>query len=86
MQALFASVAEKDIAPYQDRVLDQPLFTAELAGGRVTDRRSFETLGFQELLLSNGVRVLLKPTDFREEEILFGDFSPGGQSLVPDEQ
>jgi len=86
VQALFASVAEKDIAPYEDRVLDQPLFTAELAGGRVTDRRSFQTLGFEELLLANGVRVLLKPTDFKEEEILFGAFSPGGHSLVPDDR
>jgi zinc protease len=86
VQNLFASVAGKDIAPYQDRVLDQPLFTAQLAGGRISDRRSIPEIGFQELLLSNGVRVLLKPTDFKEEEILFGAFSPGGHSLVADEQ
>ena len=86
VQALFASVAGKEIPPYQDRVLDQPLFTVQLPGGRVSDRRSFPELGFEELLLSNGVRILLKPTDFKEEEILFGAFSPGGHSLVPDEQ
>jgi zinc protease len=86
VQGLFASAASKEIPPYQDRVSDQPLFTAQLEGGRVTDRRSFPELGFQELHLSNGVRVLLKPTDFKEEEILFSAFSPGGNSLVPDEQ
>jgi zinc protease len=86
VQALFASVAGKEIPPYQDRVLDQPLFTAQLPGGRVTERRSFAELGFEELILSNGVRVLLKPTDFKEEEILFSAFSPGGNSLVPDER
>jgi zinc protease len=86
VQGLFASVTYKDIPPYEDKVLDQPLFTAELEGGRVSGRRSFPELGFEELLLSNGVRVILKPTDFKEEEILFGAFSPGGHSLVPDDQ
>jgi zinc protease len=86
VQGLFAAAAEKEIAPYQDRVVDQPLFTARLSGGRVSDRRTFPDLGLEELLLSNGVQVLLKSTDFKEEEILFGAFSPGGNSLVPDEQ
>jgi len=86
VQALFAAVVNKDIPPYEDRVIDQPLFTAELEGGRVSDRRTFPELGFEELLLSNGVRVILKPSDFKEEEILFGAFSPGGHSLVPDDR
>ncbi|UCF99891.1 MAG: insulinase family protein [Spirochaetaceae bacterium] len=86
VRALFASVAGKDISPYEDRVLDQPLFTAQLEEGRINERRSFPEIGFEELLLSNGVRVILKVTDFKEEEILFGAFSPGGHSLVPDER
>jgi len=86
VKALFAAVEGKEIRPYQDRVSDQPLFSAQLAGGRVSERRSFPDLGLQELLLSNGVRVLLKSTDFKEEEILFGAISPGGHSLVPDEE
>jgi zinc protease len=35
--------------------------------------------------LSNGVRVQLKPTDFKNDEILFSSHSPGGHSLVGDE-
>jgi zinc protease len=86
VQALFSAVVNKDIPPYEDRVLDQPLFTAQLEGGQVSGRRTFSELGYEELFLSNGVRVILKPTDFKEEEILFGAFSPGGHSLVPDDQ
>jgi zinc protease len=86
VQALFASMAGKELPPYQDRVADQPLFAAQLSGGRVRERRSFAGLGFEELHLSNGVKVVLKPTDFKEEEILFGAFSPGGHSLVPDDR
>jgi zinc protease len=35
-------------------------------------------------VLSNGVRVLLKPTTFKKDEIAFQGFSPGGLSLVSD--
>jgi zinc protease len=86
VQALFASVAAEEIPPYEDRVLDQPLFAARLPGGRIESRRSYPELGFEELLLSNGVQVILKSTDFKEEEILFAAFSPGGHSLLPDDQ
>jgi len=86
VQALFAAVENKDIPPYEDRVIDQPLFTARLEGGRISGRKTSPELGLVELLLSNGVRVVLKPTDFKEEEVLFGAFSPGGHSLVPDDR
>lgn len=41
-----------------------------------------ETLGTTEWTLSNGVRVVLKPTDFKQDEILFSAFSQGGTSLI----
>ena len=86
VQKLFAEVSAKRIAPYEDTVVDQPLFTAQLSGGTITERSSFPELGFEELRLSNGVRLIYKPTDFKEEQILFSAFSPGGHSLVSDER
>ena len=44
-----------------------------------------ETYNITDLTLANGARVLLRPTSFREEEILFSATSPGGSSLVSDE-
>jgi zinc protease len=38
-----------------------------------------------EWTLGNGVKVILKPTDFKNDEIVFNAFSPGGSSLVKDE-
>jgi zinc protease len=38
-----------------------------------------------EWRLSNGARVLLLPTDYRDDEILFAARSPGGHSLAADE-
>src|SRR5690606_22326895 len=34
--------------------------------------------------LNNGVKVVLKPTTFKNDEILISAFSPGGTSLYPD--
>ena len=44
-----------------------------------------DALGITEWRLSNGVRVVLKPTTFKQDEILFRAVSPGGTSLASDE-
>jgi len=43
-----------------------------------------ETIGITEWELANGVKVVLKPTTFRQDEIVFRAFSPGGTSLAKD--
>jgi zinc protease len=53
------------------------------APGRIVKTSTREP-GITEWELSNGVKVVLKPTDFRPDEILFQAFSPGGTSLVSD--
>ena len=37
------------------------------------------------LTLSNGVEVWLKPTDFKNDQILFSAYAPGGVSLAPEQ-
>ncbi len=54
------------------------------APGHVTGTRKIDAVGVTEWKLSNGVRVLAKPTDFKADEILFNAYRPGGTSLVPD--
>ena len=45
-------------------------------------RRATKAPGITEWTLSNGVRVVLEPTTFKQDEILFRAFSPGGTSLA----
>ena len=52
--------------------------------GSIVKEKKNKTYGTTELLLSNGARVILKPTDSRREEIRFTAFSEGGTSLMPD--
>jgi zinc protease len=46
---------------------------------------NFPTTGVTELTMSNGVKVVIKPSDFKNDEILMSAYSPGGTSLYSDE-
>jgi|KBSMisStandDraft_5_1062788.scaffolds.fasta_scaffold00870_14 zinc protease len=43
--------------------------------------KTIKPLGITELKFPNGIRVILKPTDFKNDEIRFAAFSPGGTSV-----
>ena len=74
----------RPIEPYVDTGMDQPLLARSPAGGHVVSRSAMDSLGVTQVTLSNGIRVVLKPTDYREDEVLLTAFSPGGTSLAPD--
>ena len=86
IQGVFASVADREIEPYVDIAVDAPLVAAVPTGSPVVDEEAVEEVGVTVWTLENGVRVVLKPTDFRDDEILFAATSPGGSSLVPDDE
>ena len=81
---VFARVEGKEIAPYVEDVSDAPLVDNLPAPGAIVARDSIPELGVALWTLSNGVRVQLKATDFKNDEILFSSHSPGGHSLVDD--
>jgi zinc protease len=76
--------SRKDITAYVDRVPTQPLVERAPTPGRVTSTSTRDAFGITEWQLSNGVKVVLKPTNFKQDEILFQAFSPGGHSLASD--
>jgi zinc protease len=82
LAAVFARVKESEIAAYEDRVAEGPLLPESLAPVPITEETSVPELGIVRWRLANGVEVVLKPTDFQEDEVLLAAFSPGGHSLV----
>jgi len=82
--AIFQRVEKMRMESYQDDVADEPLVANIPEPGSVMHESKFDTLGVTEWILSNGVKVVLKPTDFKNDEILFSAFSYGGTSLMPD--
>lgn len=73
------------VEPYIDTTLDIPLFEEVLTPAAVLSQDSIPELGVAEITLSNGIRVVMKPTDFRADEVRFTSFSEGGTSLYSDD-
>ncbi|HJZ81415.1 MAG TPA: pitrilysin family protein, partial [Pyrinomonadaceae bacterium] len=84
LAAVLKAAATRDLKAYVDSAAGTALLETAPAAGTVTRTVSKEALGITEWELSNGVRVILKPTDFKEDEIVFRASSPGGTSLAPD--
>ena len=72
------------VEPYIDAVSDAPLVEAVPQPAPIIDRQTIEELEVVIWTLANGVRVILKPTDFKNDEVLFTAFSDGGTSLAND--
>lgn len=85
LATVFETVQHKVVAPYVDSISDKPLLTVIPEPAAVTFRHTIPELDVTEITLANGVRLVMKPTDFKKDEIRFTAFSPGGSSLVPDE-
>ncbi len=79
-------ISAEELEPYEDNVSDAPLMPVLPTPGAVSSRSVKEDLGITELTFANGVRVVLKPTTFSNDEILMEAFSPGGHSLVSDQE
>jgi zinc protease len=82
--AALARAAAAPITPWTETLADGGLVTTAPAPGRVAARGRIDELDMTEWTLSNGVRVLLKTTDFKADEVLLSGFAPGGASLYPD--
>ena len=78
------TVARRKLSPYQDQFTSESLIPETLVAGKVVDEKKTPALGLTTLTLSNGLKIILKPTDFKNDEIRFHAFSPGGSSLYPD--
>ncbi len=70
-----------DIAPYVDNVKQEPLIAKLPKKGKIKKETYNKTFDYKELELSNGVHVVLKPTDFKKDEIMMIAMQRGGSSL-----
>jgi zinc protease len=85
LSSVMDAVNAEELEPYTETLADEPLLSDIPAPGTIVSERAVDTVGVTEWTLSNGVVVVLKPTDYRDDQILFRAFSPGGSSLVDTE-
>ena len=84
MLATFERAKAQRLLAYVDSTSDAPLVARAPEPGKVVSERTISETGIVEWKLSNGARVLLKPTTFRADELLLHAQSPGGMSLLED--
>ena len=80
---VLSEVQKQSIVDYIDETTNEPLMKTMPVAGRVINEKKITEVDAVEWTLSNGSKVVLKPTDFKDDEILFNGFSWGGSSLYP---
>ncbi len=83
LAAAIASATERDIKPYVDVAGGQVLLETPPKPGTIVSSTT-RGWGVTEWTLSNGAKVVLKPTQFKQDEVIFRATSPGGTSLASD--
>lgn len=77
--------ASNNVTAYVDNSVNKPLLDKKPVAGKIVSEQKNDKVGVTTLTLSNGIKVLLKPTDFKNDQIIFNSFSKGGTSLATDE-
>jgi len=85
VKTLLNTVEIAALDPYKEKVLSGSLMDAtKLKPGKISSSKTDEELQTTTIKLSNGATVILKSTNFKNDEIIFRAFSKGGHSLVKD--
>lgn len=84
--ATLARAEQLDVTPWVDTTITRDLLEQVPAPAAVTLRREIPELGVTVVQFANGLEAWLKPTDFKNDEIVFTMYAPGGASVAsPDD-
>nr|WP_018109708.1 insulinase family protein [Bacteroides propionicifaciens] len=86
LASLLEGTMSEKFAAYEDHVSDEPLISKEPVGGKVVKEEKNGLYDATTLTLSNGVKVVIKPTDFKADQIIMSGYSYGGNSVFPDDE
>lgn len=81
LQLIKATEAE-EITAYVDAVSDEPLISKEPKAGSIKSTKNLPEFEAVEWTLSNGAKVIIKPTKFKEDEVRMEAISWGGMSVL----
>lgn len=86
--AIIAEVEASNIEPYNDNTVIEPLIdpTTKLNGSKVKATTVNESLGFTEWTLKNGIKVVVRPSTLKADEVIISAHSKGGCSMLSDEE
>lgn len=82
--AALEEVRGMELQPYQEKDLGKDLLGKKPKKGKIKNTETNKALGTKVWTLSNGMKVVLKPTKLKEDEILLYAYSEGGLSQIDD--
>lgn len=78
VKLLDSKTNDAGIKPYEEKAIASSLLTVVPKSGKIISNQKNTILGTTELTLSNGVKVTLKHTDFKDDQILLSASRYGG--------
>ena len=86
--AIIAEVEASEIESYSDNTVIEPLIdpTTKLNGSKVKATSYNELLGFTEWTLKNGIKVIVRPSTLKADEVVINAASKGGCSMLNDDE
>lgn len=76
------NIINAEYEAYVDEELPKSLIAKMPKAGKIKSEKA-GAFGTTEFVLSNGAKVIVKPTDFKADEILFTAFRKGGKNVYP---
>jgi zinc protease len=82
--AIVDEVGKRKIDPWEDKAVTAKLLAQPPKPGTITKETKRDAIKVTEWTLSNGVRVIVKPTDFEADQVALLGSSPGGLAMASD--
>lgn len=77
------AASRQTVKPYEEKAIAKNLIEGNLPSGKVVNETKNANLGTTDLTLSNGVTITIKPTTFKNDEILMDAWRLGGWQRFP---
>jgi zinc protease len=82
IRAALSDADRVGLTPWSDASTTRALVEKQPQPGRIESRRELADIGVTVVRFSNGVEAWLKPTDFKNDQVLFTMYAQGGTSLA----
>ena len=83
LQATLASADHVAVMPWNETTVTRELVETRPSPAAISSRREVPGVGVTIVRFANGIEAWLKPTDFKNDQVLFDLEAPGGGSLAP---
>lgn len=83
LEKQIVAAAKQQVKPYEEKAVAKNLMEGSMTSGKIVSETKNEKLGTIDLTLSNGITITLKPTTFKNDEILLDAWRWGGWQRFP---